>query len=141
MTNATLNVQTTQCDTGSCCNAVPEVSGGAENQLTLQLSGGLVDLTFEDAGDYNYNVYVSTQPESIAADPFDVESPNGKHDCALATSDLGATRSITAYDVESGINASTIYYILVGADNGGGNGPLGDNTAEGERTASSHCVP
>jgi hypothetical protein len=141
MSAGVLNVQDIQCDVDSCCDTAPEVSDDPAHPFTIGKNGSLVDLTFEDVGAYNYNVYVSAYPETLLADPFDVESPNGKHDCSQATSDMGAMRLISGYDVEAGLNPSTIFYLLIGADNGSANGSLGANSVEGDREASSHCVP
>ncbi len=107
-------------------------------ELTVSKNGSLVDLTFDDAGALDYNVYVSTQSESVTATPFDVENPDGKRDCSQATVDLGDTRTLTGYDVESSLGASNEFYIIVAVDVGGA-GTIGKNTAEGERSATSFC--
>jgi hypothetical protein len=118
----------------------PEVSEPSGRQLTVDKNGSLLDLNFEDVGALDYNVYTSTAKESLVSDPFDVETPAGKRDCAETTVDNGADRTIVGYDVETGLNPTNLYYFLIGASSLVHNGTLGNNF-EGERAATSYCVP
>ncbi|MDH3785467.1 MAG: hypothetical protein OEV00_09100, partial [Acidobacteriota bacterium] len=126
----------------SCATSVSEP--GSSPLLVSRIPGpvnNIVDLEFEDAGSvFDYNVFVSNSASSLAAAPFDVEGPNGRKDCAVVTSDLGATREITGYDVGAGITGNDLVFILVGTSTAVHNGPLGDNTPEGARNSTSLCV-
>ena len=110
------------------------------SNLIVEQAGSLVNLVFDDGGDFDYDVFVSTAPQTTLAEPFNVESPDGKRDCSTGTTDLGATRTITGYDVEASVGASNLYLILIGTHSGADNGSLGDNSPEGERRASSRCA-
>jgi hypothetical protein len=133
------------CDTtdnsGLPANCAPSVSDLPELQLKVDKNGSLVDLTFQDAGSsFDYNVYVSTEKESIVSDPFNVESPDGKRTCGATTVDNGPTLTIVGYNIEAGLSASNIHHILVGASSSIHNGTLGSNSLEGDRTATSYCA-
>lgn len=134
------------CDTNDNSGLTPvcalPVSEAPGTQMLVGRSGALVDLLFENVGAFNYNVFVSTAPETLTLLPFDVDSPDGKLDCAVANTDLGATRSVAGYNLEAGIGtASDLFFILIGTDSGVQNGSLGTNSVEGERAATSYCVP
>jgi len=122
-----------------CPEAVGEVSGqGAPSPLRVQRSGAAVNLSFEHVGAVHYNVYVSTNPQSV---PFDVTGGAGKMDCGVQWApSLGGTALVTAYDVDSGITpGSTVHYILVSGDNGSSTeGSLGFSSSS-ERTADTYC--
>jgi hypothetical protein len=99
-----------------------------------------VDLWFEDLSAQRYNVYVSSAKATV---PFADDAPNGKKTCNVATSSAGnGMRSITSYDVDTGITApSDVRFILVTGDNGSPHeGGLGYTSSGTARTASSYCA-
>lgn len=123
------------------CTA-PEVSPPSDpaHHLVVIKNGSGVDLQFQEVASSNYNVYVSTSPNTH---PFAVASSStGKKDCAATTTSIaGGMLQVTGYAVESGITATaSVYYILVTADNGPATeGPLGSDSQLVERTADGYC--
>ncbi len=128
-------------DAANCPPSLGEVSGaGSGHPLQVQEAGSLVNLTFENIGAQNYNVYVSTLPSTLS---FAVSTAAGKKDCDVAwLPALGGKATVTGYDVTAGIaTGSSIYYILVTGDNGSPTeGPLGFTSSGVERTADSYCA-
>ncbi len=122
--------------------AAPEVSPPSDpaHHLVVVKNGSGVDLQFQEVASSNYNVYVSTSPNTH---PFAVASSStGKKDCAATTTSIaGGMLQVTGYAVESGITATaSVYYILVTADNGPATeGPLGSDSQLVERTADGYC--
>ncbi len=130
------NVSTT-C---SCSSIVlGEVSDDPARLLQVAPAGALVNLTFENIGAPNYNVYVSTAP---ATQPFQVDSGIGKRDCDVPwTPVLGGKATVQNYDLEAGLVSADLYLILVTGDNGPPTeGTLGFTSSSGERSATSRCA-
>ena len=119
----------------------PEVSRAPLLPLTIQKSGALADITFEDMGAFSYNLYVSTQPETR---PFHVaDSEAGALTCNIPTSSAaGGMLTSPGVDLASGITGdASLLFILVTADGGGGTeGALGFTSAGFERTADTYCA-
>lgn len=108
-------------------------------RLFMDRNGGdpsIADLRFNDVGDANYNVYVSTSP---VTHPFDVSS-SGRKDCAVP----GVTPPSGGYRQKLGSDpglAGDVLYFLVTADFGKANseGPLGVDSGGTPRSATAHC--
>ena len=119
----------------------PEVSQAASRPLTIQKSGALADITFENVGAASYDLYVSSQSETR---PFHVaDSEAGALTCNIPTSSAaGGMLTSPEVDLASGITGDTaLLFILITADGGSGTeGALGLTSAGFERTADAYCA-
>lgn len=122
----------------------PEVSGEDPYFMMIAKNGtnpNNLDLTIQDVGTANYNIYVSNSP---ITHPFQVSSASfGKIECAATIDDdLGEMLEILDFDLESGITGDTsMFFILVTADRGsaGTEGTAGHDSDDLERSADSTC--
>jgi hypothetical protein len=126
---------------GSCSAVAPEVSDDTAHwmKVTKGATSGRVDLEAEDVGAASLNVYVSNDPSTLA--PFDVESPNGRRDCAVATS-AGAPGMLGVSDYDPSVGSPTgVLFLLVTADDGPTTeGTLGWTSGAVERAATTRCA-